>query len=228
MKKLRILPLMFICGLVSAPTFADLITVGGPGSQGLAQVFDLTLTPTSQANIFDLTSTPSPGGGDGSFDDFQTSALSCVHGCSLSGTPIPIDPQAWGTLDVKFTNGTNFVGAEVSPVFDGEVRLIALNSSGNVIDGCDGEIIGGMPPLIVGSCGFATSFNPSTQFGTFQLSAPGISEVLISGSASCGGCGLPGAASVAGVEFSSVPEPGTLALFVLGVLGLGFVRRRRN
>lgn len=128
-------------------------------------------------------------------------------------------------MEVKFTNGTNFVSAEVSPVFDGEVELTALNSSGNVIGSCAGFIIGGIPPDIEGGCGFKTSFNPSTTFGTFQLSAPGISEVLICGSASCGGCGLSGAADVAEVQFRGVPEPGILALFALAIAGLAVTRK---
>lgn len=85
---------------------------------------------------------------------------------------------------------------------------------------------------LLGGTAAPIAFQPGVSTTVLQFDARNIGGVPVghwslspcSGPSSCGGGSYMGSYSITAV---AVPEPGTLALFALGVVGLGLARRRR-
>ena len=83
MDKLRILPLVFVCGLLPPPAFAQLTTIG-PGTPGVTEsVMTLTQTGVSADGFpfFSPVFTPIPLGSEESHGFYNAEQIDPSNGC---------------------------------------------------------------------------------------------------------------------------------------------------
>jgi hypothetical protein len=232
--KLRILPLVFVCGLLPSPAFAQLTTIG-PGTPGVTE-YQMGLAETADPNFFTPTFTPivplQPGG---SGLDFLNAAIGDPHGCLLGCV---VDWQdfvksasdvtsGFSMFDVHFSKPVSFVSALQMQIIDGNsAEVLAFNSANQLVGACSVTFAGDTSANPPGcETGIKVIFTDDTDYSVGNLSIStgrlDISTVLIGGSFDVG-------STATGVKFGvGVPEPGTLSLLVLGLAGVGFMRRRK-
>lgn len=114
-------------------------------------------------------------------------------------------------LELLFDRPVDFVEIGARHTFDA-ISMIAFNSAGEII--ASGSSGAGMH--------FSSDSITSNQVLSLTRSQSDIARVWL-------GDYLPGQAgvSVHSVSYTSIPEPGTLALFGLGLAGIGVARRKR-
>ncbi|MBM0104779.1 PEP-CTERM sorting domain-containing protein [Steroidobacter sp. S1-65] len=118
-------------------------------------------------------------------------------------------------LEMTFENPTDFLQVETAWGSDAS-SLMAFNSAGERLFWCtaneQNRVCDGVQIVTSGLGGHSSTFTIARDTGD-------IARVIFGG--------FMGSASIGGITYN-VPEPGTLALFALGLWGLGLARRRRS
>jgi hypothetical protein len=243
MTSFRVLASVLLFGLATTTSALAQITTIGPGTPGV-QEYLFTLVPTAATpttGIYAPNFTRVPlGPQNDSFGaifigvDFDPNT-GCLQGCTSEGLgPTPVGN--FELLDVRFSTPVSFVDALQYVFSDDAGAIWAYNKAGQLVGFCTGSAtnLGALPPQVTFSSpsGCYTALAYSNKPGT-----PILDGLTISNSAADISTILIGAqddfnAGVQAVSFSTTPvigapEPGTLALFGLGLAGVGFMRRRK-
>lgn len=231
MDKLRILPVSFVCGLLSTPGFAQLTTIG-PGTPGVTES-SMTLTQTSIVNglpFYTPVFTPIPLGSQGSSaafgsEDWDMTMGGCLKGCEGS----PGSNQGLEMFDVSFSKPVSFVSALQLTGNEMGVALWAYDGADQLVGSCVNTI--DYPyPMPAGCSKYVSIVGPQydptsvTTSVSVANSLANISTVLIGGYSGT-------FSQVLSVTFSAtpvkgVPEPGTLSLLLLALARLAVTRKR--
>lgn len=161
----------------------------------------VTIDATGQVGVFSNTITVGPGG-------FTTGAF-------LGGTGTAGDPFTWGAaaLNSFVINGC------LGPCFIGSITSLSLahNASGNLAFNAD-VVVGSVSPLLFVLMGLPIPVG-------INLPWQGSITGTLHGNATLnGGSGTNGSLDMV---LEPVPEPGTLALFGSGLIGIAGVVRRK-
>lgn len=245
----RILPLAFVCGLLSTPAFAQLTTIG-PNTPGVSE-FDVTMVQKGPAVCMgDVGPIPcffpsltaihplQSGGGGLDFGNLAADNNGCFQGCGVpflgSGPASPGDiTSLFKVFAVSFQTQkpvTTVVALQM-PAFPMSCPSLSCETPAEVLAFDGQQIVSTCIVVAPGGCYSDTHLVqttpggiPAEYIGNLTVSAPEITSVWIA-------AGNFGSAQVAmDVQFgtSSVPEPGTFALFAIALACLAVTRRRAS
>jgi hypothetical protein len=203
---------------LSTMTLVPVGTVGGRTEYGpdLGPVYS-----------FDDTFSPSPGGSGGAPGDWYTlnglgsvAPSTCLQGCA---GPSSLTVQ-W--LRVDFSSPVMQVDVLQQQNLENNAEVAAFDSAGDLVGECagyaEGAVQGYYPCMSVAPSQFSGS-------GTL-LERPWADYSIVDGSADIRtlliGCTLDDASNVGTIQYGTVPEPGSLGLIALGLLGLAWAHRR--
>src|SRR5690348_9180023 len=140
MDKKRSLSMAFLCGLISAPAFAQLTTIG-PSTPGVEE-FQMTLVPTSTLNFFLPKFTPVPlgslpGGNDSFYPDVAVyDPRGCLEGCFALPENYPQQFVMFGVTFSKPVSTVSVLQMGYSFDFGNGAEVLAYNSSQQNVGGC--------------------------------------------------------------------------------------------
>ena len=248
MDKLRSLPVVFVCGLLATPAFAQLTTIG-PNTPGVSE-FNVTMVQKGPAVCMgDVGPIPcffpsltaihplEPGGGGLDYGSLAADNNGCFQGCGVpilgSGSPALVSDVLglFKVFDVSFQTGKPVTKVEVlqMPAFPMSCPSFTCVSPAEVLAFDGQRIVSTCIVVSPGGCYSDTHLVQTTPggipveyIGNLTVSAPNITSVWIA-------AGNVGPAQVAkNIQFGfGVPEPGTFTLFVLALAGLVIRRSAR-